>query len=245
MFESSNVAIVYYSATGTIYTLADAVRAGASDAGAAVRLRRVEELAPLRAILSNDAWVQHLAATSHIPLATHEDLLWADAVIFGTPARFGNVASQLKQFIDTLSGLWRRDLLSDKVYSGFTSTASAHGGQESTLLALYNSIYHFGGIIASPGYMNHVNDSAGNPYGAGHVTGEDGSIPVDETALNAARFQGERIAGLAATFKAGRAAQHLALTAVGEDSDRRDIEPDHRRRPGLSLARRHGSLGGG
>ncbi|WP_328647651.1 NAD(P)H:quinone oxidoreductase [Amycolatopsis sp. NBC_00348] len=201
-----HVAVVYYSATGTIFTLADAVRAGAADAGAEVRLRRVEEIAPVQAVARNGAWVEHLAATGHIPVATHDDLLWADAVVFGTPARFGNVASQLKQFLDTLSGLWMRDLLSDKVYSGFTSTASAHGGQESTLLALYNSVYHFGGVIVPPGHKDHRNDSAGNPYGASHVTGDDGSIAVGETALTAARSQGRRVATMAAALRYGLAA---------------------------------------
>jgi NAD(P)H dehydrogenase (quinone) len=201
--HTCNVAVVYYSATGTIFTLADALRAGAADTGADVRMRQVEETAPPQAIARNDAWIAHLGGTAHIPVVTHDDLLWADAIVFGTPARFGNVASQLKQFMDTLSGLWMRDLLCDKVYSGFTSTASAHGGQESTLLALYNSVYHFGGVLVPPGYKDHVHDSAGNPHGASHVTGEDGSIPVDEIALNAARFQGQRVATMAAALKTG------------------------------------------
>jgi NAD(P)H dehydrogenase (quinone) len=205
MSESTNVTIVYYSSTGTVYQLAEAVRAGAADAGAEVRLRRVPELAPAEAIAAKEAWISHLSETKHIPTATHDDIIWADAVIFGTAARFGNVASQLKQFIDTLSGLWYRDLLSDKVYSGFTSTASLHGGQESTLLAMYNSIYHFGGVIVTPGYKGHVNDSDRNPYGASHVTGADGSRPVDDAALEAARFQGHRVATMAAALKCGLA----------------------------------------
>lgn len=147
-----------------------------------MRLRRVEEIAPVQAIARNGAWIEHLAGTGHIPVATH-DLLWADAVVFGTPARFGNVASQLKQFLDTLSGLWMRDRLADKVYSGFTSTASAHGGQESTPPALYNS--------------------GGNPYGASHVTGDDGSIAVDDPASTAARSHGHRVATMAAALKHG------------------------------------------
>lgn len=87
-------------------------------------------------------------------MATAEDILWADAVVFGSPTRFGNVASQLKQFIDTLGGQWVHGLLADKVYSGFTATSTAHGGQESTLLALYNTVHHFGGLVVAPGYTD-------------------------------------------------------------------------------------------
>ncbi|MFD8419560.1 NAD(P)H:quinone oxidoreductase [Streptomyces sp. NPDC059466] len=204
---TAHVAVVYYSATGTVFTLADGIRAGAADAGAEVRLRRVTETAPAQAVARNGAWMDHISATQHIPVATHEDLLWADAVVFGTPSRFGNVAAQLKAFIDTLSGLWHQDLLADKVYSGFTSTASRHGGQESTLLALYNSVYHFGGVIVPPGYKDHVIDGPGNPYGTGHVTGEAGDIAVGEESLSAARAQGRRVAETAAALKAGFAAK--------------------------------------
>ena len=94
------------------------------------------ELAPAAAIASNPAWESHLADTAGVPEATADDVLWADGVIFGTPTRFGNVSSQLKQFLDTLGGPWSRNELADKVYSGFTATSTAHGGQESTLLAL-------------------------------------------------------------------------------------------------------------
>ncbi|KEF94983.1 NAD(P)H:quinone oxidoreductase, type IV [Mycobacterium sp. TKK-01-0059] len=204
MSTVANVTIVYYSSTGTIYQLADSVRAGAAEVGAEVRLRRVHELASAEAIATNSAWAAHLAETEHIPTATHDDLLWADAIVFGTPTRFGNVAAQLKQFMDTLSSLWHRDLLSDKVYSGFTSSASMHGGQESTLLALYNSIYHFGGILVTPGYKNHTDDSNHNPYGASYVTGDDpGSI--DDAAREAAQFQGRRVATMAAALTNGLA----------------------------------------
>ncbi|MEW2501098.1 NAD(P)H:quinone oxidoreductase [Amycolatopsis sp. NPDC047767] len=208
------IAVVYYSATGTVFTLAEAVREGAVAAGAQVRLRRVAEIAPASAIARNRGWREHLAATGHVPVATHEDLLWADGIVFGTPARFGNIASQLKQFFDTLTGLWARDLLVDKVYSGFTSSASAHGGQETTLLALYNSVYHFGGVLVPPGFKGHVDDSGGNPYGASHITGEDGSITVDEPALAAARAQGHRVATMAAALKTGLAQPRLAAGAA-------------------------------
>jgi NAD(P)H dehydrogenase (quinone) len=129
---------------------------------------------------------------------------WADAVVFGSPTRFGNIASQLKQFIDTLGGLWAQGLLANKVYSGFTASSTAHGGQESTLLALYNSVHHFGGILVAPGYTDPVKYVDGNPYGTSHVSGQ-GSIPVDETTHNAAQYQGSRVATLAAALKIGLA----------------------------------------
>jgi NAD(P)H dehydrogenase (quinone) len=213
MDSTANVTIVYYSATGTVHQLAEAVRDGAAETGAEVRLRRVAETAPAEAMAANSAWMEHVGDTKHIPTVAQEDLTWADAVLFGTPTRFGNVSAQLKQFLDTLSGLWHQDKLSDKIYSGFTSTASTHGGQESTLLALYNSIYHFGGIIVTPGYKGHTGDSERNPYGASHVTGEDGSRPVDDAARRAAHFQGERVAGMAAALRIGLAGANLHTVA--------------------------------
>jgi NAD(P)H dehydrogenase (quinone) len=198
MTHGANVTIVYYSSTGTIYRLAEAMRDGAADTGATVRLRRAVETNPIEAIDGHRNWLGHLAATSDVAHPTNDDVLWADAVIFGTPARFGNVAAQLKFFIDGLTELWHLDLLSDKVYSGFTSTASLHGGQESTLLALYNSVLHFGGLVVTPGFLGRVDDFVRNPYGASHYTLADGSRPVDDAALRAARSQGHRVATMAA-----------------------------------------------
>ncbi|MDT5015578.1 MAG: hypothetical protein QOD39_1738 [Mycobacterium sp.] len=205
MSEIPKVAVIYYSATGTVYELARSVTAGAQAAGAEVRLRKVQELAPQPVIERNPAWAQHLAATSDVAIANPDDMRWADAVIFGSPTRIGNIASQLKQFIDTLGGLWAQGLLANKVYSGFTATSTAHGGQESTLLALYNSVHHFGGILVAPGYTDPVKFIDGNPYGTSHVSGQ-GSIPVDETARNAAKYQGDRVTILTAALKIGLAA---------------------------------------
>src|ERR671934_1867272 len=162
----TNVAVIYYSATGNVHALATALADGAAEAGADVRLRRVAELAPPEAIDSNPAWRAHADATAHIPEATHDDLRWADAYAFGTPTRYGNVSSQLKQFLDTTAGLWAAGELADKPATGFTSAINAHGGNESTLLALYNSMHHWGAIIVPPGYMYEAGAAAGgNPYG--------------------------------------------------------------------------------
>jgi NAD(P)H dehydrogenase (quinone) len=196
-------AIIYYSATGTVHTLAQAAAEGAEKAGANVRLRRVAELAPPAAIDANPAWAQHLRDTADIAEATLDDLDWADAVLFGTPTRFGNPASQLRAFIDTTGPLWVRGGLAGKVYSAFTASNTAHGGQEATLLALGNTFYHWGGIIVPPGYTDPVQFQSGNPYGTSHVAGDG---PPSEVALQAARYQGRRVVDTAATLKAGRAA---------------------------------------
>ncbi|MFI1742670.1 NAD(P)H:quinone oxidoreductase [Streptomyces sioyaensis] len=195
------VAVIYYSSTGTVAELARRIADAAEHAGADVRLRRTAELAPQTAIDANPAWAANAAATADIMEAAHEDVLWADAVIFGSPTRFGNVTSQLKQYLDTMGGLWQQGRLADKVYSGFTASATKHGGQESTLLALYHTIHHFGGILVTPGYTDPAKFSDGNPYGTSHVGGPD--IPLDDDARTAARIQAERVVKFTKAIKHG------------------------------------------
>ncbi|MFI9219418.1 NAD(P)H:quinone oxidoreductase [Streptomyces werraensis] len=209
------LAIVYYSSTGTIATIAKELHDAGVKAGAEVRLVRAGELAPQAAIDSNPAWAANQTATANIPEASPADIEWADAVIFGTPTRFGNVSSQLKQFIDTLGGLWAEGKLADKVYSGFVSTATAHAGHESTLLALYNSVHHFGGIVVSPGFTDPAKFVDGNPYGTSHADGQ-GANPVDDTTRTAARIQAERVIAMAAKLKA--AAEAGAPADAGLDT---------------------------
>ncbi|MGW7481873.1 NAD(P)H:quinone oxidoreductase [Nonomuraea muscovyensis] len=201
--EPVNVAVIYYSATGTVHALAQAAAEGAEKAGAHVRLRKIAETAPPEAISANPAWAQHLLDTADVAEAGHDDLAWADAVLFGTPTRFGNPAGQLRQFIDTTGPLWYQGKLADKVYSAFTASSTAHGGQESTLLALGNTFYHWGGIIVPPGYTDPVQFQSGNPYGTSHVTGDG---PPSEVTLQAARYQARRVVDTVAALKAGRAA---------------------------------------
>jgi NAD(P)H dehydrogenase (quinone) len=202
--EPVNAAIVYYSSTGTVHALATAAAEGAEKAGARVRLRKVPELAPPDAIDANPAWARHLKDTASVAEAALGDLEWADAVLFGTPTRFGNPSMQLKAFIDTTGGLWRQgDKLAGKVYSAFTSTGTAHGGQESTILALGNVFYHWGGIIVPPGYTDPVQFQLGNPYGTSHRAADG---PPGEVALNAAAYQARRVVDVAAALKAARAA---------------------------------------
>jgi len=193
----TNVAIIYYSATGTNHQMAQAVAEGAAGHGAGVRLRLVEETAPRSAIESRDAWKAFVEKTKDAPRASGGDLEWADAVIFGTPTRYGNMTSQLKAFIDSLGGLWMQGKLADKVYAGFTSAQNPHGGQESTLLALYTTIHHFGGYIVTPGYTDEVTfASGGNPYGPSVTVGQDLDGPTKQD-LEHCRFLGRRVTEVA------------------------------------------------
>jgi NAD(P)H dehydrogenase (quinone) len=202
MSEPVKLAVIYYSSTGTGTEIANEIAAAAEKAGAEVRVRKAAELAPQSAIDSNPAWAAHHAATADVPAPTLDDLDWADAVILGSPTRFGNIAAQLKQFLDTTSGLWGQGKLQDKVYSGFTSTATQRGGHESTLIALYNTIYHWGGIVVAPGYTDPVKFVDGNPYGTSHHAAH----PVGDETRNAARHQAERVVRIAAALKQGLAA---------------------------------------
>src|SRR5690606_6539255 len=198
-----NAAIIYYSSTGTVHALASAAAEGAEKAGAQVRLRRVPELAPQHAIDANPAWAQHIEDAADVTEAALDDLEWADVVLFGTPTRFGNPSMQLKAFIDTTGGLWREGRLAGKVYSAFTSTGTAHGGQESTILALGNVVYHWGGVIVPPGYTDPVQFELGNPSGTSHraADGAPGDVP-----LRAAAYQARRAVDVAAALKAARTA---------------------------------------
>jgi len=194
----SNVAVIYYSSTGTNHIMAEAIAAGAREAGAETRVRIVAETAPEAAINSNPAWKAFAEKVKDEPRASHEDILWADALVFGTPTRFGNVSSQLKAFIDSLGGLWFQGKLANKVYAGFTSAQNANGGQEATLLSLYVSFYHFGGIVAPPGYTDPAIFAAGgNPYGPSVTT----KAPPTEHDLTHAKVLGRRVAPLADKFK--------------------------------------------
>jgi NAD(P)H dehydrogenase (quinone) len=193
------VAVIYYSATGNVHRLAQAIVEGAEAAGAEVRLRKVKELAPPEAIARNEKWVRHAEATRDLPEATLDDLEWADAAIFGSPTRFSNVTAQLKQYIDQTGGLWAQGKLVDKVVSGFTSASTLHGGHESTLIALYNTFYNWGCIIVPPGYADPVQFRAGTPFGATFMSG--GGATLSETDLDSARFQGRRVAEVAARLR--------------------------------------------
>ncbi|GAB3570853.1 NAD(P)H:quinone oxidoreductase [Spelaeicoccus albus] len=194
-------AVIYYSSTGNVHRLAEAAIEGAEKAGAETRLRKVRELAPEAAISASDAWSAHVEATTDVPTAEVEDLVWADVVIFGAPTRYGNVPSQFQQFLDLTGPVWAAGKLADKVYSAFTSSQTLHGGQESTLLSLYTTMYHWGGIVVPPGFTDPITFQSGNPYGASHVSG-GGDFP-GEIDLEAARYQANRAVDMAAALAKG------------------------------------------
>ncbi len=183
------VAALFYSSTGNTYQMMKAAAEGAEQVGAEVRLHIVPELAPAEAIAQNADWQAFRdEVASDLPEATLDDLEWADAYIFGSPTRFGNIAAQLKQFMDTAGGLWFQGKLANKVVAGITSASNPHGGQESTLLALYNTMYHWGTLIVPPGYTSPVTyEAGGNPYGTSST-----GAPT-EADLAAARYMGKRI----------------------------------------------------
>jgi NAD(P)H dehydrogenase (quinone) len=207
----THVLVVYYSATGSVHRLAEAVAAGATAAGADVRLRRVAELAPPEAIASNPAWTRHRQETdSAVEVATLADLEWADGYAFGTPTRYGAPAAQLKQFIDSASALWHEGKLADKPVTTFVSSAEQHGGQESTILSLANVFYHWGSVIIPLGYTDDVVYAAGgNPYGTSWPAGFPSAMP-DEITLGCARYQGARLARFATALASARGSMAAA-----------------------------------
>ncbi|MZQ97467.1 MAG: NAD(P)H:quinone oxidoreductase [Acidaminobacter sp.] len=201
---NTKLAIVYYSATGINYQLAQWAEEAAKNSGAEVRLVKVQELAPEAVIEGNPAWKANAEATKHIPTATSDDLDWADAILFSVPTRFGNMASQMKQFIDIQGGLWAQGKLANKAVSAMSSAQNPHGGQEATILSLYTSMMHWGAIIVAPGYTDaSIFKAGGNPYGTSVTQGQDGK-PVED-AKDAVAHQTKRLIETAGWIKNGRA----------------------------------------
>ncbi len=200
----AKIAIIYYSSTGNTYEIAKAVEEGATQAGAETRLRKVRELAPDEVIATQAGWQAYVQATAGVPEATLDDLDWADGYVFGTPTRYGVMSAQLKQFIDTSGPLWAQGKLANKAVSAFTGAFNAHGGQETTLLTIYNVMYHWGAIVVPPGYTDPILYAAGgNPYGTSYSTPQGGQGIPDEV-LQAARYQGGRVARFADVIAAHR-----------------------------------------
>jgi NAD(P)H dehydrogenase (quinone) len=193
----SKLSVIYYSATGHGAAMAKRVADAAEGAGAEVRLRHIAETRDPESFANNSAWVANYEATKDLPAASGDDIVWADAVIFGTPTRFGSPTSQFRAFIDTLGGLWAQGKLADKAYAAFTSSQTEHGGQETTLLSLYISLMHFGGIIVPPGYTDGVKFADGNPYGVGHVTGPENKAELSDTTNAALDHLARRVVSVA------------------------------------------------
>jgi NAD(P)H dehydrogenase (quinone) len=215
----TRIAVIYYSATGTVYRLALALGEGAEHAGAEVRVREVPELFPEMVISQSQHWGTHRSDADDQPEATLDDLAWADGIAFGTPTRFGNVAAQLKMFMDQAGALWEQGRLVNKVGTSFTASQTTHGGQESTILALNTTLYHWGAIVLPLGYtVSEVFNGGGNPYGASYVTEAGVHGGPDEHALTVARAQGRRLARVAGVIASARE-QGLLETHAGVISD--------------------------
>jgi NAD(P)H dehydrogenase (quinone) len=196
-----NVLIAFYSRNGCTEALAHAVAEGAKSQGAEVRLRRVREFVGEAVMALAPGWIENAQRMNALYEApTSADAEWADAIVFGTPTRFGNVSSELKAFVDSLGGLWFQGKLVGKAGSAFTSTSSPHGGNESTILTMYNFMAHLGLIIVPLGYADPVLFRAGTPYGASAVSGQT-NIPPTADDLEVANFQGRRVAHVAQALK--------------------------------------------
>jgi NAD(P)H dehydrogenase (quinone) len=201
------VLIVFYSTYGHIYKMAESIAEGAKEVtGAEVAIRRVPETLP-EDVLGKMGAIEAQKAFSHIPVCTVDELAQADAIIFGTPTRFGNMCGQMRQFLDATGSLWANGSLVGKVGSVFASSATQHGGQESTILTFHVTLLHHGFVVvglpyAFQGQMRIDEITGGSPYGATTIAGGDGSRMPSENELEAARFQGKHVTGVAAKLSA-------------------------------------------
>lgn len=201
------VLIVYYSTYGHVHKMAEAIAEGVAQVdGAEAVLRRVPETLPADVIDKMGA-TESQKGLSHVPICTVEELAQADAIIFGTPTRFGNMCGQMGQFLDATGQLWATGALVGKVGSVFTSSATQHGGQESTILSFHISLLHHGMVVVGlpytfQGQMRIDELTGGSPYGASTIAGGSGERMPSENELEAARFQGKHVAQIAAKLKA-------------------------------------------
>ncbi|HNB26820.1 MAG TPA: NAD(P)H:quinone oxidoreductase [Alphaproteobacteria bacterium] len=199
----TKILVLYYSTYGHLEIMANAVAEGARGvAGTSVDVKRVPELVPAEV-----AKASHFKLDQKAPVATVDELANYDAIIFGAPTRFGVAASQMRNFLDQTGGLWAKGALIGKVGSVFTSTATQHGGQESTILSLHTTLLHHGMIIVGLPYSCAAQTTlkeitGGSPYGASTIAGGDGSRMPSENELGMARFQGDHVAKIAAKLKA-------------------------------------------
>lgn len=204
---ATKIQVVFYSMYGHVHRLAEAVAEGAREVnGAEVSLYQVPELVPDEVLEKSGAKTAR-ASFAQVPIARPEQLADADAIIFGTPTRFGNMCAQMRNFLDQTGGLWMKGSLIGKVGSVFTSTASQHGGQETTITSFHSTLLHQGMVIVGVPYseqrlvvMNEV--SGGTPYGASTLAGPDGSRQPSENELAIGRFQGRHVAEIAAKLAA-------------------------------------------
>jgi NAD(P)H dehydrogenase (quinone) len=196
------VLIVYYSVYGHIHRMAEAVAQGAKEVkGAEVVMRRVPETLPDE-ILKQIGALEAQKTFAHVPICTVEELASADAIVFGTPTRFGNMCGQMRQFLDATGPLWAKGALVGKVGSVFTSSNTQHGGQESTILSFHITLLHLGMVVVGLPYtfqnQSRIDEiTGGSPYGASTIAGPKGERMPSENELSAARFQGKHVATIA------------------------------------------------
>ncbi len=208
MTETVKIQVVFYSMYGHVYKMAEAVAAGAREVdGTEVTLYQVPELVP-EDVLEKSGAKKAREAFAHVPVIRPEQLAEADAILFGTPTRFGNMAAQMRNFLDQTGGLWMKGALIGKVGSVFTSTASQHGGQETTLTSFHTTLLHQGMVIVGVPYseqrlLTMEEITGGTPYGATTITGADGSRQPSDNELAIARFQGRYVAQIAKRLKSG------------------------------------------
>jgi NAD(P)H dehydrogenase (quinone) len=193
----AKVLVLYYSSYGHVETMANAVAEGARSAGAHVDIKRVPETVP-----ADTAKAAHFKLDQKAPVANIEELANYDAIVVGTPTRFGRIASQMASFLDQAGGLWARGVLNGKVGAAFSSTGTQHGGQETTLFSLITNLLHFGLVVVGlpysfQGQMRLDEITGGSPYGATTIAGTDGSRQPTENELAGARFQGRHVAEIA------------------------------------------------
>ncbi|MFZ5558965.1 MAG: NAD(P)H:quinone oxidoreductase [Pseudomonadota bacterium] len=210
-----HVLIAFYSRNGSTEALAEALADGARSVGAEVRLRRAREIVAREVMSRAEGWAEAAdAMNARHEAPTVEDAEWADALVFGSPTRFGVICSELKAYVDSLGGVWARGALNGRVGGAFTSTSTLHGGNETTTLTMFNFMAHLGLILIPTGYADPVMfRGAGTPYGASAVTGQANQRPTDDD-LAVARYQGRRVAQVARALKVLRAESAPALAAA-------------------------------
>ena len=196
------ILIIYYSMYGHVHRMAEAVAEGAREVqGAEVVMRRVPETLPTE-VLAKMGAIEAQKKMAHVPIGTVDELASADAIIFGTPTRFGNMCGQMRQFLDATGQLWAKGTLVGKVGSVFTSSATQHGGQESTILSFHITLLHHGMVVVGlpyrfQGQMRIDEITGGSPYGASTIAGGQGERMTSENELAGARFQGKHVATIA------------------------------------------------
>jgi NAD(P)H dehydrogenase (quinone) len=200
--------ILFYSTYGHVYKLAEALAEGAREvAGNEVVIKRVPETLPAE-VLAKMGATEAQKAFAHVPVATPDELAGYDAILFGTPTRYGNMCGQMQAFLDSTGGLWAQGALVGKVGGAFVSTATQHGGQETTIRAVHTALLHHGFILvglpyAWQGQMGHHEVTGGIPYGASTVAGGQGERQPSPNELEGARFQGRHTAQIASKLAGG------------------------------------------